>query len=151
MTRPRPHIPLAVRMQVAARQLFERGTWTPTHVSVMVSSPAPVRARLSFALGLLFGDEKPHLDHNPALILRTFNPRTGKYTPDANDPDFLVYRTVHDHHLKTNVAGDGALRSDTAARMHQRRMDENRGLRKRRPKAKIKSRTSWPKRKFQRQ
>lgn len=143
MKRPRPHIPLAVRLQVAQRQLEARGI--NTGVIDRLSDNA---ARLRVKLSVLFGDEKPHLDHNPALILRTFNPRTGKYKPDANDPDFLVYRTVHDHHLKTNVAGDGALRSDTAARMHQRRMDENRGLRKRRPKAKIKSRTSWPKRKF---
>ncbi len=80
-------------------------------------------------LGFLFNGERVALDHNPALILRDFNPRTGKYNPDANDPDHLIYRVVDDHHRKTNVAGDGALRSDTAERVHRRRLDKNRDAR----------------------
>lgn len=100
--------------------------------------------QLRIALTILFHDEKSQCDHNPALILRSYNPRIKKiadrYTPHANDPDYLIHRTVHGHHIKTNVRGDGAQRSDTSARMHQRRMDENRGKRKRRPKIKIVSR-----------
>ena len=84
------------------------------------------------------------LDHNPALILRPYNPRiknvAARYTPNANDSTALIYRSAHGHHIKTNVIGDGAQRSDTAERMHQRRMDENRGKRKRKPKAKIQQR-----------
>lgn len=88
------------------------------------------------------------LDHNPALILRAYNPRikdvAARYSPHAHSPDDLIYRSTHGHHIKTNVRGDGARRSDTAERMHQRRMDENRGLRKRKPKAVIRSANRWP-------
>jgi hypothetical protein len=90
------------------------------------------------------------LDHNPALILRPYNPRVkaiaARYTPNANDPNAMIYRSAHAHHIKTNVSGDGAQRSDTAERMHQRRMDENRGLRPRKPKKKIARRENpWQK------
>lgn len=98
------------------------------------------------------------LDHNPALSLREYDSVTHKFTPDANDYYFLTYRSAADHHIKTNVAGDGAQRSDTAERMHRRRLDENRGLRWRKPKKQIKSagfrkpspgfKYKWPKRSF---
>lgn len=84
---------------------------------------------IAFLIGRLFGHAKIALDHNPALILREFNKRTGKYTPDANDPAHLIYRVVDDHHRKTNVSGDGALRSDTAERVHRRRLEKNRDRR----------------------
>jgi hypothetical protein len=54
-----------------------------------------------------------HLDHDPALVLREFNPRTGKYTPDANDPAYLVYREKSDHQQKTTGRKPGAERTVT--------------------------------------
>lgn len=143
--RNRPYIPLSVRVQVAERQLRQK------HPGNMLLCTGTFRQltqkeQLGCLLVELFGGEAYALDHNPALILRKFNQRTGKYTPDANDPAHLIYREKHDHHIKTNVRGDGALRSDTSERMHQRRMDENRGLRKRKPKAKIaQSKDPWGK------
>lgn len=153
--RLRPYIPYWIRIQVAERQC--RNFCDDEVVSIMMACDErkPAKERLRNLLGLLFGNEPYQLDHNPALILRDFSAKTQRYTPDANDPDFLLYRSKHGHHIKTNVKGDGALRSDTAARMHQRRMDENRGKRKRRPKIRIKSRgftksqkRPWPKRGF---
>lgn len=99
-----------------------------------------MKERLHNLLQMLFVDEPRHLDHQPALVLRDYNPRTERYTPDANDPEYLCYRTVTSHKLKTTIRGDGAQRSDISAMMHQRKMDENRGKRKRRPKVKLKSR-----------
>ncbi len=56
--------------------------------------------------------ESPHqLDHDPALVLRKFNERTGKYTPDANDPKYLVYREKDDHLQKTTGRAPGARRT----------------------------------------
>jgi hypothetical protein len=73
----------------------------------------PMRKRLDRLLEMLFGDEGYQLDHDPALILRPFNKRTGKYTPDANDPHFLVYRRKDDHLQKTTGRKPGAERTVT--------------------------------------
>lgn len=51
--------------------------------------------RLAHALGCQRKDL--HLDHIPALVLRERLP-SGKFKPDANDPNFLLYRTKFDHH-----------------------------------------------------
>lgn len=151
MKRERPSsIPVGAQLAAAERQLAERFAGTP--LTIVFTSGT---RRLKVILDLLFDGAKTHCDHNPALILRAYNPRiknvAERYTPNANDPAYLVHRTVQDHHLKTNVRGDGAQRSDTAERMHQRRMDENRGKRKRRPKAKIArpKNFKWPSRPFQ--
>lgn len=109
--RPRPFIPLDVRIQVARRQL-----------SYFVD-PLPERAYLTrkqylgALLGLL-GDyittgEPLELDHYPALILRPFNERTGKYIPDANEPDALVYRPKGEHDEKSFGRKQGASRTVT--------------------------------------
>ncbi len=56
--------------------------------------------------------ESPHqLDHDPALILREFDEATGKYTPDANDPEYLIYREKDDHLQKTTGRAPGAART----------------------------------------
>ncbi len=137
----RPYIPLAVRVKVAERQLVYSGRSSSRFVKYF-----PLGRRLKSLLQDLFGDEKAHLDHYPALVLRDYDIILKRYNPDANDPDYLIYRTVHSHHIKTNVHGEGAQRSDTAERMHRRRMAENRGERKRKPKAKIAQRKNpWPK------
>lgn len=143
MKRPRPYIPIPTRIVVAQRQIGYG-----LSLSFCRANGNTDKKYLAWLLEILCGrydTEKMHLDHNPALILRELNKKTGKYTPDANDPDFLVYRSHEDHQIKTNVRGDGALRSDTSERMHRRRMDENRGLRKRRAKKKIPVRKkAWP-------
>lgn len=107
MKRPRPYIPLPVRVQVVERMLAERfGDGLITNLS------APLSQRISS--GLEFLDfEEPQLDHDPALILREFNEETGKYTPDANDPAYLIYREQGDHLQKTTGRKPGALKTIT--------------------------------------
>lgn len=147
----RPYIPLDVRCQVAARQCEEK------HGAGSHMRPSRRSARLWLCdiLILIFGDKKVELHHRPALENRPFNKRTGKYKPEANDPDFLVYLEKHDHHIETHVRGICAQRSDTGQRNHQKALDRNRGKIKRRPKVKIRSRgfsggkRLWPSRKFQ--
>lgn len=164
----RPYVPLETRCIVAVRQCAERDIDTSAVVN------KPLARRLRHLLILLFAHRKHDLHHRPALEnrtkLRSMMTKYGKsfeiiiYEPDANDPDHLVYlennSENNEHYIETHVRGQGALRSDTATRMHQKAMDRNRGLLPRRPKAKIQSRgfsdqkimlrtkQSWPKRKW---
>lgn len=135
----RPHIPYEVRCRVALRQL---GGY---NIDAKIESEHPAAGGLGYEkllrtvllpslvarLGCTVSDLR--LDHNPALGLRRKR-RTGqtvmrggvlidvvKYTPDANDPDALIYRDDHAHHIKTNVRGDGAQFSDTALMKRERR------------------------------
>jgi hypothetical protein len=102
---------------------------------------------LRFYLRYLFKDNDIALDHDPALCNRKFNIRTGKYTPDANDPDYLVYRTEQAHDTKTRIVGERGQYSDLALRRKNKRIARNRD--RTRPRAKIKQRkTIWPKRQF---
>jgi hypothetical protein len=69
------------------------------------------------------------LDHNPALGLRQKiwgldkfgEPCIVGYIPHEHSPDDLEYRSAHAHHIKTNVAGDGAQFSDTVLMKRERR------------------------------
>ena len=81
MKLPRPHIPLDVRLSVAARQL---GFVLPAQLLQLSK-----RNRLAQMLQQLFGNAPRHLDHEPALCLRPFNEATGKYEPNANDPELF--------------------------------------------------------------
>lgn len=128
MRLPRPHIPIATRIKVAKHQLG------------LVASQLPqcedetdeiyldrLLNQLSFELqaGILsLPFVKLQLDHDPALCNREFNKRTGKYKPDANDPCYLVYRTIADHDTKTRVRGDGAQLSDLALRRKFKRIEK---------------------------
>jgi hypothetical protein len=57
------------------------------------------------------------LDHDPALVLRAYNPRikdvASRYQPHANDPDFLYYLAKPDHQRKTTGRAPGAERTIT--------------------------------------
>lgn len=115
MKRPRPYIPLSVRVQVALRQFLQ------SYPAGMLLSFETIRNQygvphtdancLKSMLEAMF--RAPQLDHDPALILRKFNPRTGKYTPDANDPAHLVYREKAAHLEKTTGRKPGAARTIT--------------------------------------
>ncbi len=151
----RPHIPMNVRVKVAARQLRQTSTIAASVLYGLDDPTLSDSRRLRILLGHLFGTEKFELHHRPALVNRHSYVRVVKgraklfYRPAANDQDFLVYLPKDDHGIETRVRGIGALRSDLGQRRYNKRVAENRGLRKRRPKAKIKSQTSWPKRSFQ--
>jgi hypothetical protein len=102
-----------VRLEVIARQLQEsRQLYDVLTIAVRTLNDSEGLARLIKAK---FGDQKVHLDHDPSLVLRHFNEVTGKYTPDANDPKYLVYRTAEQHYEKTFLR-NGADFSDAAKR-----------------------------------
>lgn len=119
MRLPRPYIPLHVRVAVLER-MFEKRYGRP----IGTGAPWTLRQKLDRDLYVLFGKDKVHLDHDPPLMLRDTIKRNGKikYLPDANDPDFLIYRNADDHRIKTFVRGDGALRSDMAQRRYLKRV-----------------------------
>ena len=110
LKRPRPYIPLSVRVEVAERDCF-KGPWWPLYCSAVEMGGLTLSRRLTILLGHLPGAE---LDHDPALILRKINRRTGKYTPDANDPAYLIYREKDEHLEKTVGRKPGAERTITA-------------------------------------
>lgn len=155
MKRVRPAIPDGVRIHVLLMQQLRAGNNPFPNSRHEGESLRDMRKRLERTF---FGDVAVECDHVPRLEKRPYNPRVknvaARYTPNANDPLHLVYRTKQDHHIKTNVRGDGAERSDTADRVHQRRLDAGRAAReavragkpKRRNKTGNKKRRvcSWP-------
>lgn len=109
--RPRPtSIPLAAQVRAAELQLINAGRgW---QVAIVTSQFITLGRRLSVLVWLLLGGEPAHLDHNPPIRVRPYNKRikdiAARYTPNANDPEYLLWRTETDHKFKTNVHGDGA-------------------------------------------
>lgn len=138
----RPHIPITVKCLVVLRQL---GTLWPDQVLASHSKLlGSMLDRLATLLNCPVADLR--LDHEPALRVREFNKRTGRYKPDANDPEFLLYRTSHGHHIKTNVKGDGAQFPDRVLIKRERRRE--RGPRPKRfirkiPSRPLKSASRW--------
>ena len=116
MKRSRPYIPLSVRVTVAERQALEcsgnvgRNLIWPAYLAARDTLTS--FGRLQFLLALI-SDNCLQLDHDPALILRPFDETTGKYIPDANDPDHLVYREKDNHREKTTGRKPGALKTVT--------------------------------------
>ncbi len=122
MRLPRPHIPLAIRVIVAERQLAGINYEAP-------AKPLGERLRklLTF-LGVLQDTghiEKMELHHRPALVNRRRYVRNGKtfYDPPANDPDHLVYLLEDDHDVETRVRGQHGQYSDLALARKRRRKE----------------------------
>jgi len=109
----RPYIPLSVRLEVVKRQLREadKSAYKRQLISILCSDK-PLTDQISKGLACL-GLVNPQLDHDPALILRKFIPRTGLYSPRANDPNHLIYRAKADHQQKTTGRRPGAERTIT--------------------------------------
>jgi hypothetical protein len=112
----RPYIPIHVRLTVALRQTLQKigpddPFWTMYDRITYRKSDT---MRLNILLEHLFGGKDIQLDHDPALSLRHFNQRTGKYRPPANDPDFLMFRKKEDHLHKTTGRKPGAARTVTS-------------------------------------
>jgi len=110
MKRPRPYIPIAVRLKAAIRLYTARGGDFTNFRIRMRREHGNVgkRAALTFLLKAMFPDQVPQLDHDPALILRAFDKATGKYAPDACDPDYLIWREKAEHQEKTSGRRPGA-------------------------------------------
>lgn len=133
MKLPRPYIPLEVRIAVIERQAGVSERWKGWARAPDV--PFTKNAYLSFMLLQVFKGANVQLDHNPALCNReVIYDRSGKfvrYIPDANNPDFLIYRTNDAHDIKTRIRGDGAQYSDLALRRKFKRIEKRRKLKKR--------------------
>ena len=149
---PRPYIPLKIKLYVAGMQLLRAGVNVFSGYSRLEGETrAGLLERRLVRLADCIGCARSalRLDHDPALENREFNRRTGKYKPDANDQNHLFYRDAHSHHIKTHVRGEGARRSDTAERMHWRKVAKNKAKRigKRQPKQSrpIQGRSTWAK------
>jgi hypothetical protein len=119
MKLPRPYIPLSVCVQVAERQVQASGSpmWA-LYQSAQAINPWPLGRKLRVLLNDLFGDQHYQLDHDPALILRKFKrdsrkPMAAWFTPNANDPKYLLYRATTDHLQKTTGRKPGAERTVT--------------------------------------
>lgn len=131
----RPYVPLKVRLIVAERQCDLRGINSGA-IALLHSGGD----RLKVMLNVLFGDSTVALDHDPALVNRikrkviAYDKKTDgvkfitRYSPDANDPRFLIYREAgkpgdgSDHDIKTRVRGEHGQHSDLAlARKEKRR------------------------------
>jgi hypothetical protein len=155
-----PMPPLAVRVQVAERQLTSLNAPHARSVLYGLGSSTPLKYRLirllqalRWAMGLP-QDAKLALDHDPALILRPYNPRikdvARRYIPHAHDPDALLYREKANHQQKTTGRRPGAERTITVKGSDVGLMAKFARLeREPRRKAKIAQRKNpWPKRKM---
>jgi hypothetical protein len=176
MKRERPPMPpLAVRVQVAERQFFLRiypGGPTPAQRKMIEDfylAGLNLTERLRWLLLKVFPlvDNEAMtltirpcaLDHDPALILRPYNPRikdvASRYTPHAHDPDALIYREKADHQQKTTGRRAGASRtittkgSDIGLKTKFARLEKPRKPRTTiRPRGFAHATRPWPKRKF---
>lgn len=155
MRRPRPYIPLSVRVAVAERQFPKHRELWALYLSIAWNCDADRLGFLLDHLSQMFGDVL-QLDHDPALILRKYKvdqrkPEAAWFTPNANDPDHLIYRPLREHLQKTvgrkadaekTVTTKG---SDSWLKTKFRRLEQPT---KKRP-SKIPARAKpWPKRPF---
>lgn len=131
----RPHIPIAVKVVVAERQVKEKPNldWG-VYLSVCWQNNSD---RMEMLKGLLANRlhceiKDLRLDHDPPLAARPKERRgLGKrtyYIPDANDPDHLFYRPhgpqfAGSHLIKTNVRGDHGQHPDRVLIKKQRRIE----------------------------
>lgn len=127
----RPYIPLAIRVEVAVRQIRE------THEAPERFGRADAYY-LKALLWVLFGDRKAELHHRPALVNRQRFIRNGKtfYVPPANSAEHLVYLLEEDHDIETRVRGQHGQHSDLALVRRRKRKERK----AKRPKRK------WPSR-----
>lgn len=150
----RPAIPVETKCRVALHQLGEM--WPDAVIDAHRRNLGRLLRGLLDRLGPLLGCEAAglHLDHNPALAVRKKVMRKGVhvgYRPDANDPEHLIYREKHAHHIKTQVRGDGAQFPDRVLIKRERRREKRLktvDFLKKPPDNKFKGKSKWPKRSF---
>lgn len=143
----RPHIPIAIRLQVACRQAYEKLHY------LHVPQRGSLESQLRTVIAILFGDDKIELHHRPALVNRPRNAKDTDYVPPANDPDYLVYLRKRDHEIETRVRGVGAQRSDLSQARYLKKLRKNREKtpgKRRLPKQRIAKsiKRKWPSRPF---
>jgi hypothetical protein len=136
--------PLHVRVQVLRRMLDEARAGPVA----MLMDWASKSSQRRIELGLKWlGIERACLDHDPALILRDYDPTVSdvaaRYTPHAHDPNHLIYREKADHDRKTFGRTPGAERTVTTKGSDvwlKSKFNRLEGRTKQRPKQKIQSR-----------
>ena len=111
----RPSIPVRVKCMVALAQTGEM--WPQQKIKDAGRNLGKLLEQTLGELAELLVCERKdlRLDHFPALALRQRidnEDGTAIYFPDANNPDYLIYRSHADHLRKTNLRGDGAQHSD---------------------------------------
>jgi hypothetical protein len=109
--------PLSVCVKVAERQYEAVTTIEAQIFYVQHVAGKSLAFRLAHLLAAIFGDQKLALDHDPALILRKYNPRikdvAARYSPHAHSVDHLIYRVKANHDEKTFGRKEGAERTVT--------------------------------------
>lgn len=144
----RPHIPLETRCRVVIRQLGE--LWPEERLDAVraIKGSRSYAKTLSYLLDVLSEllgcpARDLALDHDPALGARekVFNAAGDHigYVPAANDPEHLIYREKHAHHIKTQIRGDGAQRPDRVLIKRNRKLEQKPNMKPKR-KQKIPSR-----------
>lgn len=127
--RPRPYIPISVRIRVAQRQLLAHEVDIFQHSRAQDERLETMLRRLLALLAEKLGctPKDLRLDHTLALRLRGYNPRkkdiAARYTPNANDPDYMAYIPNTDHHHKTNRR-NGAQFCDTVLIKRERKREK---------------------------
>ncbi len=135
MRLPRPYISLHDRLWLACVAAHKLGRSKTLRRVMQNTLGMPLRRRVPIVLAIIFNNQAVELDHDPPLSQRKFNPRTGKYIPDATDRSCLVYRLKDDHRTKTYLRGDGARRSDVSQQRYLKRVAA-----RKKPRAKFKPR-----------
>jgi len=121
----RPHIPLDVRCRVVLRQLGE--IWPEEVIAIARGHYGELlQDKLKELAELLKCKPRDlHLDHDPALGARqqvtNFYTEEISYIPEANDPEFLIYREKEAHKIKTNVRGEHGQYPDRVLIKRERR------------------------------
>ena len=163
----RPFIPLSVRVQVAERQFDKTvaaiGAIDPEkneHERDMLvfrdfvdrehwRRGTSLDKQLWTLLRFLFGEQRVELHHQPALCNRMRRTKLSgevAYSPDANDPNHLIYLVKQDHDIETRVRGQHGQHSDLAIARKRKHKERK----KTRPKTKwpsrpLRSASRWPK------
>lgn len=113
----------------------------------------PMRVKLDAVLhilGLLGMEIEWH--HCPALGLREYDPETGLYTPDENDPRYIVPLIKAVHRRITNgtpaTSADGDIHKIAKAKRLSADQERFRARLLEKPPREERPRTKWPKRKL---
>lgn len=111
----------------------------------------PLSVKLQACIFLLGHQGPVQWDHDPALELRKYDPETGKWDPDANDPRYIVPRSIEDHAIKTNGSAT-PLSGDKSKIAKLKRVEEKAAAFRARLLAKApdapRAASKWPSRKF---
>jgi len=149
----RPTINLETKLRVLLRTLGEAFLDDVVKMAAEQRCLGTIVRQKQEALAGLLGCDPGEInyDHDPPLGARKkifVDGRHVEYEPRANDPEFLFARALAAHRLKTNVRGDHGQHPDRVLIKKNRRLEEREqeklGLRKPKPKARMRGASRWP-------